>query len=210
MSDSKNLFEEQPNVILDDEKDKLLDHEYDGIQELDNPMPPWWLYGFYFTIVLGVVYMFYFDVLGVGLTQAEEYDAEVALAEELYKPIEEVAPTVSFAELEVLSDEASIAAGKALYSSPKNLCTTCHGGQSEGLVGPNLTDDFWIHGCDLESIMTSIKTGFPTAGMPPYGSGAPLSDIELQQLASYIISLRGSNPPNAKQPEPNRAVECVL
>lgn len=210
MSDSKNLFEEQPNVILDDEKDKLLDHEYDGIQELDNPMPPWWLYGFYFTIVLGVVYMFYFDVLGVGLTQAEEYDAEVALAEELYKPIEEVAPTVSFAELEVLSDEASIAAGKALYSSPKNLCTTCHGGQSEGLVGPNLTDDFWIHGCDLESIMTSIKTGFPTAGMPPYGSGVPLSDIELQQLASYIISLRGSNPPNAKQPEPNRAVECVL
>lgn len=210
MSESKKIFEEQPNVILDDEKDKLLDHEYDGIQELNNPMPPWWLYGFYFTILLGVVYMFYYDVLGIGPSQLEEYEAEVTLAEELYQPAEEVTPSVSFAELEILSDEASIAAGKALYSSPRNLCTTCHGGQSEGLVGPNLTDDFWIHGCNLESIMTSIKTGFPTAGMPPYGSGAPLTDTELQQLASYIISLRGSNPPNPKQPEPNRAVECVL
>jgi len=210
MSDSKNLFEEQPNIILDDEKDKLLDHEYDGIQELNNPMPPWWLYGFYFTIVLGVVYMFYFDVLGIGPSQSEEYEAELALAEELYKPVEDSAPSVSFAELEILSDEASIAVGKALYSSPKNLCTTCHGGQGEGLVGPNLTDDFWIHGCNLESIMTGIKTGYPTAGMPPYGSGVPLTDTELQQLASYIVTLRGSNPPNPKQPEPNRAVECVL
>lgn len=210
MSDSKNLYEEQPNVILDDEKEKLLDHEYDGIQELNNPMPPWWLYGFYFTIILGVVYMFYYDVLGIGPSQVEEYEAELAMAEQQFQPIQNETPSVSFAELEILSDEASIAAGKALYSSPKNLCTTCHGGQGEGLVGPNLTDDFWIHGCNLESVMTSIKTGFPTAGMPPYGSGAPLTDTELQQLASYIISIRGSNPPNQKQPEPNRAVECVL
>lgn len=210
MSDQKNLYEEQPIIILSDEKDKLLDHEYDGIQELDNPMPPWWLYGFYFTIALSVVYLLYFDVFGWGPSQEDEYANEIALAEQQFQPSQEQAPTVSYAELEILSDEASIAAGRVLFASPRNLCTTCHGQQGEGLVGPNLTDDFWIHGCNLESTMTNIKTGFPTMGMPPYGSGAPLTDTELQQLASYIISIRGSNPPNPKQPEPNRAVECVL
>jgi cytochrome c oxidase cbb3-type subunit 3 len=210
MSESNKLHEEQPNVILSDEKELLLDHEYDGIQELNNPMPPWWLYGFYFTIALSVVYLLYYHIPGWGPSQFDEYEAEMAYAEQRYQPSADQPPAVNFAELAILSDEASIAAGKALYAAPRNLCTTCHGQNAEGLVGPNLTDDFWIHGCDLESIVYSIKNGYPSLGMIAYGSGAPLTDTELHQLSSYIISLRGTNPVNAKQPEPDRAVECTL
>lgn len=200
----------EPNLILDDEKDILLDHDYDGIQELDNNMPPWWLYGFYFTIAFAVVYLLYYDVTGWGLSQEEEYEREVALAEERYGlHADEPGEVLDYAELAVLTDEASLATGKALYEAQRNLCVTCHGGQGQGLVGPDLTNEYWKHGCDLASIMTSIKTGFPARGMPPYGSTAPLNDEELHQLSSYIISLRGTNPPGAKAPDMSRSVECA-
>lgn len=211
MATEKNNNEEK-NIIYDDERDLLMDHEYDGIQELDNPMPPWWLYGFYLTIIFAVGYLLYYDVLGWGPTQEEEYEQEVAEAIERYGLDPETGAPVSvdYAEFEILSDEASLAAGQAIYASPSNLCQTCHGPQGQGMVGPNLTNEYWKHGCDLESIILSIKNGFPSRGMPPYGSGSPLSDEELQQLASYIISMRGSDPANPKAPDMSRSQPCEI
>lgn len=210
MNNDEKLYKEEPNTILSDEHDLLLDHEYDGIQELDNPMPPWWLYGFYFTIVLSVIYLLYYDVLGWGMTQEQEYEQEVAIAMERFSDIPSSTTIVNYADLEVLYDEISLASGRALYMSPTNLCTTCHGQNAQGLVGPDLTNDYWKHGCDLESIMLSIKNGYPTLGMPPYGSGAVLNDQQLHELASYIITLRGSNPEGGKAPNMARSVECRL
>ncbi len=200
----------EPNLILDDEKDILLDHEYDGIQELDNNMPGWWLYGFYFTIAFAVVYLLYYDVIGWGPSQEEEYAIEMQRAEERFgtATAEEPAEALNWAELAVLTDEASLGAGKALYESTRNLCVTCHGNAGQGLVGPDLTNEYWKHGCDLESIVNSIRVGFPARGMPAYGSGAPLTDEELHQLSSYIISLRGTNPPGAKAPDMSRSERC--
>ena len=208
MSDEIKKNEEK-NLILDDEKDILLNHEYDGIQELDNPMPPWWLYGFYITIAFSVVYLLYYDVTGWGPSQEQEYEREMAMAAERYGDPADAVSTLDYAELAVLTDEVSLATGKALYEAQRNLCVTCHGDKGQGLVGPDLTNEYWKHGCDLASIMVSIKTGYPARGMPPYGSTAPLNDEELHQLASYIISLRGTNPPGAKAPDMSRSFECT-
>lgn len=211
MATEKNNNDEK-NVILDDERDLLMNHEYDGIQELDNPMPPWWIYGFYLTIIFAVGYLMYYEVLGWGPTQEEEYQMEMAEAIERYGLDPETGTVVQadYSEFEILSDEASLAAGRALYQSPNNLCQTCHGPQGQGLVGPNLTDNYWKSGCDLESIIISIKEGFPARGMQPYGSGMRLSDEELQQLSSYIISIRGTDPPNPKAPNMSRAEPCEI
>lgn len=209
------------NLILDDEHDKLLNHEYDGIMEFDNPMPPWWLYGFYFTIVLAVAYLLWYDVFGIGPSQSAEYQSEMAAAAELYGPgrgdgsgTDSGQPggsvTVNYATLEVLTDEASLEAGRLIYTNPAQLCVTCHGANAQGLVGPDLTANYWLHGCDLQSLITSVKSGYPQQGMPPYGSGNRLSDNELQQLASYLISLRGTNPEGAKAPDMARAVQCGI
>jgi len=210
MSDKQNHDDNKPNVILDDERDLLLDHEYDGIQELDNPMPPWWIYGFYFTIALSVVYLLYYDVLGIGPNQHEEYQQEVAAAAERFGTTEEPESLVNYADLEVLLDAESLTAGRQIYESPRNLCTTCHGQNASGLVGPDLTNNFWKHGCDLESLIVSIKDGFPQRGMPAYGSGQRLNDEQLHQLASYILSIRGTNPSGAKAPDMSRSMECEI
>ena len=143
------------------------------------------------------VYLLYYDVLGIGPNQIEEYEQEMVAAAERFGGNEEPESTVNYADLEVLMDAESLTAGRQIYESPRNLCTTCHGQNAQGLVGPNLTNNLWKHGCDLESIMISIKSGFPQRGMPAYGSGQRLDDVQLHQLASYIISLRGSNPDGA-------------
>lgn len=198
--------------IFDDEKDLLLDHEYDGIKELDNHMPGWWLWLFYFTIAWGVGYMVYYYLLD-GPSQEELYEMEIAAAEEQYGTQDsgdagpEGGETFNWAYLE---DEESITKGKEIFLSNNNLCYTCHGSNGEGLVGPNLTDNLWIHGCSPEEMATSIKIGFPDRGMIAYGSGAQLSNDQLQNLISYIASIQGSEPAGAKAPDPNRAQPCTI
>ena len=204
--------EEEIMKILDEEKDLLLDHEYDGIMELDNHMPKWWLWLFYFTIAWGFLYLLYYQFTGVGLTQEEQYEQQVAMAIEQYglDPNGEGSETASLVDWNIESDAASIENGKNLYMGMGNLCFTCHGGAGEGLVGPNLTDDFWIHGCTPAELATSIANGFPDKGMMPYGSGARISDEDMTDLISYIASLQGSEPANAKPVDQLRAKNCTL
>lgn len=193
------------NVILDDEQDLLMDHEYDGIQELDNNMPPWWLYGFYVTIIISIGYLVYYELTDWGPDQHEEYLAEMALAEERYGSGPEAR---DFSDAELLTSEEALARGEEVFLSSRNQCATCHGQNAQGLVGPDLTNDLWKHGCDFQSLIVNIQTGFPSRGMPAYGSTQAIPDDDLIALASYIISLRGTEPDGAKPADMSRSERC--
>ena len=190
-------------------RDELLNHEADGIREFDNDLPRWWLYGFYFTILFGVLYVVNYHMLASPFmgdkTVAAEYAAEVAAAAAAAPP--KPAPAAP-ASVVALTDADSMAKGKAIFESQTHPCAACHRADLGGLVGPNLTDEYWLHGCKASDVVQTIKTGFPTAGMLPYGGGPALTDDQLLQLASYVLSQRGSNPPAAKARVPDRDVEC--
>lgn len=199
--------------VFDDEKDLLMDHEYDGIKELDNHMPKWWLYLFYFTIAWGFGYLVYYEFTDLGMDQHEQYAAEVAAAQERYGLTpdgEEGEAVASAVNWEFESDQASIDNGKEIFMSTNNLCFTCHGANGEGMVGPNLTDDLWIHGCSAAEVATSIAEGFPDKGMIAYGSGARISDADMMDLISYIASIQGTSPANPKAADESRAVQCSM
>src|SRR5262245_35254983 len=155
--------------------DELLDHDADGIREFDNALPRWWLYGFYFTIVFAAAYMVNYHVLASPLWgkagMVAEYEAELAAA-----PKPATAGAGSAIKLVALTDPASLAAGKEIFEGPSNVCSSCHRPDLGGLVGPDLTDDFWRHGCSIDAIVGSIKTGYPQKGMMPFGTGKALDD----------------------------------
>jgi cytochrome c oxidase cbb3-type subunit III len=191
-------------------RDELLDHEADGIREFDNALPRWWLYGFYFTIILGTVYFVNYHVLATPLVgkagMVAEYNAEVAGAKAARAARGATAGTA--AALTPLTDPASLAAGKTIFEGPDNVCYSCHRPDLGGMIGPNLTDDRWLHGCGIDHIVQSIKTGYPLKGMMPFGTGKTLTDQQVLQVASYVLSKHGSNPPNPKPSEADRDVEC--
>lgn len=199
-------------------RDELLDHEADGIREFDNDLPRWWLYGFYFTIAFAALYLVNYHLLAEpflgGKTVVAEYNAEVAAANAA-RPTPPAPPAgapgtagAGGATLAALTDADSLAKGKALFESQTNPCMACHRPDLGGLVGPNLTDEYWLHGCTAGAIVQSIRVGYPTKGMLPFGGGPALTDDQMLQLASYILSKRGSNPPGAKAKDLERDVEC--
>lgn len=175
--------------------DELLEHEYDGIQELDNDLPPWWLYLFYFSIVFAVVYMLHYHVLGTGPSSAEQYANEMAAAEARFAATTDGGDGMS-ADLEPLTSEAALAAGKDIYTVN---CMPCHGTQGEGGVGPTFADPYWIHGGQMADLVRIINNGVPAKGMI---SWKPiLNPQQIQQVASYILTFEGTNPPNMKEPQ---------
>ena len=188
-------------------RDELLDHEADGIREFDNALPRWWLYGFYFTIAFAVVYLVNYHVLPtplVGSSIEAEYRAEVAAA----SPASAAGAPAATVTLAALTDADSVAKGQAIFTSTTSLCSSCHRPDLGGLVGPNLTDDQWLHGCTPAEIVRNITTGFPPRGMLPYGGGPKLTDQQLLQVASFVLSKRGSHPPNPKAIDPARDKAC--
>ncbi len=173
------------------EHELLLPHDFDGIRELDNDPPRWFMYLFYITIFFGVIYVFHYHVYKQGLFQDEEYQREMALAAAAKGPQTEV-------EIVAFTDEANLAKGKELYK--QKACYSCHGDVGEGnTIGPNLTDEYWIHGGSIKNVYEVLKNGVAAKGMPPFKDQA--TDEQLLQLASYVLSLKGSNPPNAKAPQ---------
>ena len=184
-------------VPLDREKDVLLDHDYDGIQELDNSLPPWWLAMFYISIVIGVVYMGYYHWGGDGLSSSEEYELSMVQAEQEIKAYRaSLGETIDETNVTVLTDQAALDLGKTLYNAN---CVACHGLAGEGGVGPNLTDEYWIHGGDIQSIFSTIKYGVVEKGMISWKS--QLRPADMQKISSYILTFQGTNPPNAKEPQ---------
>ncbi|MGF1534038.1 MAG: cbb3-type cytochrome c oxidase N-terminal domain-containing protein [Bernardetiaceae bacterium] len=180
------------------EKDILLDHEYDGIHELDNDLPPWWKYGFYMSIVFAVVYIFYYhgDVeakpVSIRELHAEMDAAEVAKAAYLAK----MGSMVDESNVTLLTDADALARGKEIYVAN---CQACHLADGGGQVGPNLTDEHWIHGCDISDVFKTIKYGVIEKGMLPWND--KLKPDEIQKVSSYVLSLMGTTPAVAKAPQ---------
>jgi len=172
--------------------DVLLDHDYDGIRELDNALPPWWKYGFYVTILLGAIYMYRFHISGGGPSPEQEYAVEMNKADEELKEYMAKAKDL-VDESSVTYDTEGIETGKALYIKS---CIACHGGAGEGGVGPNLTDEYWLHGGSMKDIFKTIKYGYTEKGMQSWQQ--QYSPKQMQQMASFIYSLKGTNPPNGK------------
>jgi cytochrome c oxidase cbb3-type subunit III len=173
----------------------MANHEADGIKEFDNNLPRWWLYGFIFTVLFGIAYMVQYHVIGNGDVMNQEYTQEMTEAATKYKLAEK--KPESAANLVAFTDKENLEAGKKLYLGDQ-LCHTCHREDGGGLVGPNLTNDYWMHGNSLDSIVASIKHGYPEKGMLPYGNNTPLPDKQVVQIASYVLTLHGTNPPNPK------------
>ena len=192
--------------MTDKKRDELLNHEADGIREFDNALPRWWLYGFYFTIAFAGVYLVNYHVLPQPLVgrpgQVAEYDAEMEAAN-ANKPA-----GAATAGLAPLTDPAALAKGEEIFMGQRNLCHTCHRKDLGGLVGPNLTDDKWLHGCTATEMVQNVKTGFPAKGMLPFGSAQPLTDEEVLQVVSFILTKTGSNPANPKPVDAERDKEC--
>ena len=197
-ADSKLMKMLTRSKDIEEEEDVMLEHDYDGIKELDNVLPPWWVYLFYGCVIFAVVYLVRFHVIG-DYTQKEEYEKEVALAEEAYQKYLLTAPDmVNVDNVELLTDAASIAEGKKIYEA--NNCFSCHGQSLEGGIGPNLVDAHWINGGGVKNIFKLVSEGSTTNPvMAPWKDVIKPSDI--QKLSSYIVSLGGTNPANAKEAE---------
>jgi len=181
---------------IEKEADIMLDHDYDGIKELDNALPPWWKYGFYITIFVAIFYILKFEVWHTGMNPTEEYNTEMAAAK-----IETEAYLASMKEnvdenSVVMLDAAGIAIGKTLYTK---TCVACHSPTGAGGVGPNLTDNYAIHGATIQDIFKTIKYGWPDKGMQAWQSN--YSPVEMQQLASYVKSLINTNVTDGKAPQ---------
>ncbi|MDF2192388.1 cbb3-type cytochrome c oxidase N-terminal domain-containing protein [Paraflavitalea sp. CAU 1676] len=169
-------------------------HEYDGIRELDNRLPPWWLYGFYACIIFSVVYLWRFHVSHSGPSSEEEYQLAVKEAEEKKAAyLVKAANNVDEHSVKLMTDASDLANGQKIFET---ACFACHGKLGEGGVGPNLTDKFWLHGGSVQDIFKTIKYGVPEKGMKSWKDD--YSPAQIAQLASYIHSLKGSNPPNGK------------
>lgn len=181
---------------IDEEEDILLDHEYDGIKELDNNLPPWWKYLFYFSIVFAIFYMVHFHVLGDGDVQANEYVQEMRNAELELAAYSNSNQSINAENVTLLEDDGSLYSGSEIF---KTHCAACHAKDGGGLVGPNLTDKYWIHGGGLSDIFITIQEGVPEKGMISWKS--QLSPKDIQEVSSYVYLLRGTTPAAPKAPE---------
>ncbi len=179
---------------VEQEADIDLGHDYDGIRELDNRLPPWWLYGFYLCIIFAAIYLWRFHVSHSGPSSIEEYNHQMAIAEKQKEDYLKKAANNIDENSVAMMDAAAIAAGQALFITN---CSACHGKAGEGSVGPNLTDDYWLHGGSINAIFKTIKYGVPEKGMRSWQED--FSPVKIAQISSFIKSLHGTNPPNAKE-----------
>lgn len=189
---------------IEEEQDILLDHDYDGIRELDNHLPPWWTYLFYFTIAFGIVYIVSYHVLDIRPLQIEEYNMELAEAERqsaIRKASMGGEEGVDEANIAFSDNPEDLANGEKVYQMQ---CAACHRPDGGGSIGPNLTDEFWLHGGSMSDIYFTIKVGVPDKGMISWE--ASLSATQMRDVSSYILTLQGTNPENPKAEQGDRYV----
>ncbi|MCD6011833.1 MAG: cytochrome c oxidase subunit CcoP [Flavipsychrobacter sp.] len=190
-------------TALEKEKEILLDHNYDGIQELDNSLPPWWKYGFYLTIIVGVIYIYRYHVSHDGPSQTEEFAMEMQQGEE--DKAAYLAKTAgNIDENSVVIDANDIAPGKEIYVK---VCAACHLADGGGAVGPNLADEYWLHGGGIKDIFKSIKYGWQDKGMKSWKDD--YSPKQLQQLANFVVSLKGTHPATPKASQGDLYIEAI-
>jgi cytochrome c oxidase cbb3-type subunit 3 len=184
------------SVSISEEQAIMTDHEYDGIRELDNSLPPWWKYGFYLTIVWAFGYMLYYHI-STGPSSEQEYRAQMKQAELAIEEYRKNAKNlVDETNVTILTEAADINAGKAIFGQ---YCAVCHAADGGGIVGPNLTDNYWLHGSDIKSMFNTIKYGVQGKGMKSWQQ--ELSPVMMAQVASFITTLNGTTPASPKAPE---------
>ncbi|GJQ64715.1 MAG: hypothetical protein SCALA702_37680 [Melioribacteraceae bacterium] len=181
---------------MEKEHEILLDHDYDGIRELDNKVPPWFNFLFYGTIFFSIVYLIQFHVIGSGNVQEEEYQAEMQAAAMQQEILIRSGALLDENSVKFADDAATLSSGKEIYM--KN-CASCHANDGGGLVGPNLTDKYWIHGGGIVNVFKTVKYGVPQKGMISWQT--QLSPTEMQEVSSYILTMEGTTPAAPKQPE---------
>lgn len=192
------------SVPVAQEKDIDMGHDFDGIRELDNHLPPWWTWLFIGTIGWALVYFFVFHISSSLPLSIEEYDTEIAVARQQADKLKASQPAAVIDEntLEYKADAEILERGKTVFSS---TCVACHRADGGGnTIGPNLTDEFWIHGGSIKNIFLTIKNGKVEKGMPEWGKVMSAQDV--RNVAFYIMSLQGSNPVNAKAPQGEKYV----
>ena len=191
---------------IEQEGELMLDHDYDGIKELDNVLPPWWVNLFYATIIFGVIYLVRFHVMD-AYTQAEEFEQEVQLANAELEKMKANSPKeeITLDKVVMLTDDASLAKGKEIFT---NACAACHKADGGGIVGPNLTDEYWINGGGIKNVFKLISEGSKNnPSMVAWNK--TLESTDIQKVASYVLSLQGTKPAGAKPAEGEKWVEEV-
>ncbi len=191
-------FSRKVNAIvpIEEEESITLDHDYDGIRELDNNLPPWWTIGFYISIVFSVIYLWIYHV-NSDWSSAQEYEAELAEAEiQKAEFLEQMAALVDESNVVALESASDLQAGEKIYLQ---LCAVCHVADGGGNIGPNLTDSYWLHGGSIQDIFTTIKYGVPEKGMISWQE--QLNPQDMQRVASYIQTLVGTTPATPKEPQ---------
>jgi cytochrome c oxidase cbb3-type subunit 3 len=184
------------SVPIEKEKDIMMDHEFDGIRELDNTIPPWFNVLFYGTVVIAVLYMLNYHVFKFSGLSAEEYSDEMKVAAMQREELIRTGAFINENTVKLLKDDATITEGKTIFNTN---CSACHSTTGAGLIGPNLTDDYWIHGGGIVNVFKTVKYGVPVKGMISWQN--QLNPKQMQAVANYILTLKGTNPPGAKQPE---------
>lgn len=182
---------------VQEESSILMEHDYDGIHELDNVLPPWWVKLFYVTIIFGLIYMVRYHVFDAG-DQVAEFKTEMEQARIAVEEYKKTAKDLIDAEtVTLLTDAGDLAEGKKVFETN---CAACHRADGGGAIGPNLTDDHWILGGGIKNVFKTItKGGRDGKGMVAWGGN--LKPSEIQQVASYVLSLQGTNPKDAKAPD---------
>lgn len=179
---------------MEQEADIDLGHDYDGIRELDNRMPPWWIYGFYLTIIVAGIYIWRYHIAETAPLSKQEFEIAMKHAEEEKAAyLAKAANNIDENTVTLITDKSAIDAGKNNFVQ---MCAACHGKAGEGIVGPNLTDDYWLNGGSIKDIFKTIKYGRPEKGMKSWQED--YSPVQIAQLASFIKSLHGTNPANGK------------
>lgn len=183
------------------ERSVLMHHDYDGIEELDNDLPPWWKYGFYLCIIAAVVYLYVY-ANGIAPDSTEEYNVAMTEGNVLKAQyLAEMANSINEDNV-TLADAAGVTKGKTIF---EKKCKTCHGADGGGLSGPNLTDEFWLHGGGVKNVFKTVKYGVPAKGMISWKD--QLSPQEMQEVASFVLSLQGTTPANPKEPQGDKYKE---
>ena len=192
---------DKPKDHTTPDADHLLDHAYDGIQEYDNPLPRWWLALFWATIIFTPLYILYFH-FGGGMLAKERYDQEMIAFYD--KQAEQLLALGEISEntlVDLMADASMMNGGKKIFQAK---CATCHGVFGEGGIGPNLTDDYWLHGGQLMDVYATVRDGVPAKGMLAWER--QLRPAELMAVSSYVGTLLGTEPPNPKAPQGNEQV----
>jgi len=178
------------------EEDHLLEHAYDGIQEYDNPLPRWWVWLFWVTIVFAPLYILYYH-FGPGPSIHEQYDAEmVAFYDTQAEQLLALGEIDEILLAGLMGDPSMLGTGKKIF---QDKCATCHGMFGEGGIGPNLTDDYWLHGAQLEDVYRTIREGVVEKGMLAWER--QLRPAQLLAVTAHVGTLLGSDPPNPKPPQ---------